>query len=71
MKQSVPILVQANGRNFSFIDSHVTAARHIAEAVAKHNVSRFIHVSSYNADPKSPSKFYSSKVSVSLISLIM
>ena len=51
-------------RNFSFNDVHVTAAKHIAEAVVKYNVSRLIHVSSFNADPASESKFYASKVRV-------
>ena len=50
-------------RNYSFNDVHVTAAKHIAEAVVKYNVSRLIHLSSYNADPASESKFYASKVS--------
>ena len=49
-------------RNFKFNDVHVTAAQHIAEAAAKHNVSRLIHVSTYNADPTSESQFYASKV---------
>jgi NADH dehydrogenase (ubiquinone) 1 alpha subcomplex subunit 9 len=49
-------------RNFKFHDVHVAAAQRIAEAVAKHNVSRFIHLSSYNADPNSESKFYATKV---------
>jgi NADH dehydrogenase (ubiquinone) 1 alpha subcomplex subunit 9 len=52
----------ADGRNFKFNDVHVTAAQNIAEAVAKYNVSRFIHVSTYNADPNSESQFYASKV---------
>lgn len=35
----------------------------IADAVAKYDVDRFIHVSSYNADPNSTSEFYRTKVS--------
>jgi NADH dehydrogenase (ubiquinone) 1 alpha subcomplex subunit 9 len=63
MKQSPPSLnTLADGRNFKYHDVHVTAAQRIAEAVAKHNVSRFIHMSSYNADSNSESKFYASKV---------
>ena len=50
-----------NERNFKFEDVNVTAARNIAEAAAKYNVSKLIHVSSYNADPTSESKFYASK----------
>lgn len=33
----------------------------IAEAVAKYDVDRFIHVSSYNADPNSPADFFATK----------
>jgi NADH dehydrogenase (ubiquinone) 1 alpha subcomplex subunit 9 len=62
-KQSFPSLNKlADGRNFKYHDVHVTAAQRIAEAVAKHNVSRFIHLSSYNANPNSESKFYATKV---------
>jgi len=49
-------------RSFKFNDVHVTAAQRIAEAAAKYNVSRLIHVSTYNADPNSESQFYASKV---------
>src|SRR4051794_2837548 len=53
----------ANGlRNFSLEDVHVEGAERIAEAVAKYDVDRFIHVSSYNADPNSTSEFFSTKV---------
>jgi NADH dehydrogenase (ubiquinone) 1 alpha subcomplex subunit 9 len=41
---------------------NVEGAERIAEAVAKYDVDRFIHVSSYNADPHSPSEFFSTKV---------
>ena len=37
-------------------------AERIAEAVAKYDVDRFIHVSSYNANPDSPSEFFRTKV---------
>jgi NADH dehydrogenase (ubiquinone) 1 alpha subcomplex subunit 9 len=40
----------------------VEGAERIAEAVAKYDVDRFIHVSSYNADPASVSEFYATKV---------
>ena len=49
-------------RNFSLEDVHVEGAERIAEAVAKYDVDRFIHVSSYNADVNSPSEFYATKV---------
>jgi NADH dehydrogenase (ubiquinone) 1 alpha subcomplex subunit 9 len=63
LKQSIPLhSLSVDDRNFKFNDVHVTAAQQIAEAAAKHNVSRLIHVSSYNADPTSESQFYASKV---------
>lgn len=37
-------------------------AERIADAVAKYDIDRFIHVSSYNADANSPSEFYRTKV---------
>jgi NADH dehydrogenase (ubiquinone) 1 alpha subcomplex subunit 9 len=49
-------------RNFDLEDVHVEGAERIAEAVAKYDVDRFIHVSSYNADPNSPSEFFRTKV---------
>jgi NADH dehydrogenase (ubiquinone) 1 alpha subcomplex subunit 9 len=51
-------------KNFSYRDVHVEGTERIAEAVAKYDVDRFIHVSSYNADPKSRSEFYRTKVSI-------
>ncbi|KAM7197187.1 hypothetical protein V8F20_006736 [Naviculisporaceae sp. PSN 640] len=48
-------------KNFSLEDVHVEGAERIAEAVAKYDVDRFIHVSSYNADPNHVSEFYSTK----------
>ncbi|CCC09481.1 hypothetical protein SMACR_03511 [Sordaria macrospora] len=48
-------------KNFSFEDVHIEGAERIAEAVAKYDVDRFIHVSSYNADPKSASEFFATK----------
>lgn len=51
-------------RNYSLEDVHIEGAERIAEAVAKYDVDRFIHVSSYNADPNSPSNFYRTKVCV-------
>ena len=49
-------------RNFDYEDVHVEGAERIAEAVAKYDVDRFVHVSSYNADKNSPSQFFRTKV---------
>lgn len=49
-------------RNFTFEDTHVEGTSRIAEAVAKYDVDRYIHISSYNADKNSPSKFFRTKV---------
>lgn len=48
-------------RNFDLDDVHVWGAERIAEAVAKYDVDRYVHVSSYNADKNSPSEFYRTK----------
>ncbi|KAL8375689.1 hypothetical protein RB595_007007 [Gaeumannomyces hyphopodioides] len=48
-------------KNFSLEDVHVEGAERIAEAVAKYDVDRFIHMSSYNASPDSPSEFFRTK----------
>jgi NADH dehydrogenase (ubiquinone) 1 alpha subcomplex subunit 9 len=48
-------------KNFSLEDVHVEGAERIAEAVAKYDVDRFIHVSSYNVDRNSPSEFFRTK----------
>ena len=50
-------------RNFDLEDVHVEGAERIAEAVAKYDIDRFIHVSSYNANKNSPSEFFRTKVS--------
>ena len=50
-----------NRRNFSFEDVHVEGTERIVEAVAKYDVDRYIHVSSYNADPTSTSAFFATK----------
>ena len=49
-------------RNFDLEDVHVEGAERIAEAVAKYDVDRFIHVSSHNANKDSPSEFFRTKV---------
>ena len=48
-------------KNFDLFDVHVWGAERIAEAVAKYDVDRFIHVSSYNAFNDSPSEFFRTK----------
>lgn len=49
-------------KNFSLFDVNVEGVERIAEAVAKYDVDRFIHMSSYNADENSPSEFFRTKV---------
>jgi NADH dehydrogenase (ubiquinone) 1 alpha subcomplex subunit 9 len=51
-------------KNFSYRDVHVEGTERIAEAVAKYDVDRFIHLSSYNADPRSTSEFFRTKVNI-------
>jgi NADH dehydrogenase (ubiquinone) 1 alpha subcomplex subunit 9 len=41
---------------------HIEGSERIAEAVAKYDVDRFIHVSSYNANPNSTCEFFATKV---------
>ncbi|KFZ13208.1 hypothetical protein V501_03819 [Pseudogymnoascus sp. VKM F-4519 (FW-2642)] len=48
-------------KNFDLEDVHVEGAERIADAVAKYDVDRFVHVSSYNADANSTSEFYRTK----------
>ncbi|CZT00859.1 probable NADH-ubiquinone oxidoreductase 39 kDa subunit [Rhynchosporium agropyri] len=48
-------------KNFDLDDVHVEGAERIAEAVAKYDIDRFIHVSSYNANANSPSEFFRTK----------
>ncbi|OKL61080.1 hypothetical protein UA08_03794 [Talaromyces atroroseus] len=48
-------------KNFTYEDVHVDGAERIAEAVAKYDIDRFIHVSSYNAAEDSPSEFFRTK----------
>ena len=49
-------------KNFSLKDVHVEGTERIAEAVAKYDCDRFIHVSSWNADPNAPEEFLKTKV---------
>ncbi|RAH84469.1 NAD(P)-binding protein [Aspergillus japonicus CBS 114.51] len=48
-------------KNFTYNDVHVDGTERIVEAVAKYDVDRFIHVSSYNASRDSPSEFFATK----------
>ncbi|KAF2197661.1 NADH-ubiquinone oxidoreductase-like protein 40 kDa subunit [Delitschia confertaspora ATCC 74209] len=48
-------------KNFDLEDVHVEGAERIAEAVAKYDVDRFVHVSSHSADKNSTSEFYRTK----------
>lgn len=48
-------------KNFSLHDVHVEGTQRIADAVAKYDVDRFIHLSSHSAHPESPSEFYRTK----------
>lgn len=48
-------------KNFDFEDVHVDGAHRIADAVAKYDVDRFVHVSSHSALLDSPSEFYRTK----------
>ncbi|CAI6095443.1 unnamed protein product [Clonostachys chloroleuca] len=48
-------------KNFTLEDVHVEGTERIVEAVAKYDVDRYIHVSSHNADPNSPSEFFATK----------
>lgn len=52
---------QYTTKNFSYEDVHVEGTERIVEAVAKYDIDRYIHVSSFNADKKSPSQFYATK----------
>lgn len=48
-------------KNFSLSDVHVEGTRRIANAVAKYDVDRYIHVSSHSVHPQSPSEFFRTK----------
>ncbi|AEO60232.1 hypothetical protein MYCTH_2309275 [Thermothelomyces thermophilus ATCC 42464] len=48
-------------KNFSLADVHIEGTERIVEAVAKYDVDRYIHVSSYNANPESTSEFFATK----------
>ncbi|KAG7661556.1 EFM5 [[Candida] subhashii] len=48
-------------KNFSMADINIGLAERITQAVKDANVPRYIHVSSYNANPRSESVFYATK----------
>ncbi|KAK7192992.1 NADH-ubiquinone oxidoreductase 40 kDa subunit [Paraphaeosphaeria sporulosa] len=48
-------------KNFDLEDVHVHGTERIAEAVAKYDIDRFVHVSSHSASLDSPSEFYRTK----------
>ncbi|KAF2679162.1 NADH-ubiquinone oxidoreductase-like protein 40 kDa subunit [Lentithecium fluviatile CBS 122367] len=48
-------------KNFDLEDVHVHGVERIAEAVAKYDIDRFVHVSSHSANLDSPSEFYRTK----------
>lgn len=58
----VELVIDPESRNFSYTDVHVDGVERIAEAVAKYDVDRFIHVSSYNAKRDSSSEYFATKV---------
>lgn len=48
-------------KNFDLSDVHVEGTTRIAEAVAKYDIDRYVHVSSHSAQLDSPSEFYRTK----------
>lgn len=48
-------------KNFDLEDVHVEGTHRIANAVAKYDIDRFVHVSSHSAAADSPSEFYRAK----------
>ncbi|CAI5758366.1 unnamed protein product [Candida verbasci] len=50
-----------NTKNFSMADINIGLTKRITQAAKDANVPRFIHVSSYNANPNSESIFYATK----------
>lgn len=50
-----------NTKNFSMADANIESANRIAKISKDYGVDKFIHVSSYNADPNSPSEFFATK----------
>lgn len=50
-----------NTKNFSMHDANVEGTNRIAKIAKDYGVDKFIQVSSYNADPNSPSEFFATK----------
>lgn len=50
-----------NTKNFSMADVNIAITERIAQAVKEAGVPRYVHVSSYNANPHSKSVFYATK----------
>ncbi|EMR11825.1 hypothetical protein PNEG_00249 [Pneumocystis murina B123] len=48
-------------KNFSYEDVHIHGAAKIAKACVEYNIDRLIHISTLNANIKSPSNFYKTK----------
>ncbi|KAL7619952.1 Protein-lysine N-methyltransferase efm5 [Parahypoxylon ruwenzoriense] len=48
-------------KNFTLEDVHIEGTERIVEAVAKYDVDRYIHVSSYNADSNASADFFATK----------
>ncbi|KAF2641543.1 NADH-ubiquinone oxidoreductase-like protein 40 kDa subunit [Massarina eburnea CBS 473.64] len=48
-------------KNFDLEDVHVHGTERIADAVAKYDIDRYVHVSSHSAHLESPSEFYRTK----------
>lgn len=50
-----------NTKNFSMADANIEGSNRIAKIAKDYGVDRFVQVSSYNADPNSPSEFFATK----------
>ncbi|KAI9656112.1 MAG: NADH-ubiquinone oxidoreductase 40 kDa subunit [Alyxoria varia] len=48
-------------KNFDLEDVHIDGAERIADAAAKYDIDRFVHVSSHDASKDSPSEFFRTK----------
>jgi NADH dehydrogenase (ubiquinone) 1 alpha subcomplex subunit 9 len=50
-----------NTKNFTMADANIEGTNRIAKAAKDYGVDRFVQVSTYNADPNSPSEFFATK----------
>lgn len=50
-----------NTKNFTMADANIEGSNRIAKIAKDYGVDRFVQVSSYNADPNSPSEFFATK----------